>query len=71
MQPLEIKRMKLELVKVAAARNELEFRIDERNDEIARLQEHIKVQIAKEEELSEKIAEAELEAKTTPAPAKS
>lgn len=70
MQPLEIKRMKLELVKVSAARSELEFRIEERNDEIARIMEHIKIQIAKEEELSEKIAEAELEAKTAPAASK-
>jgi len=35
---LEIKRTKLELVKVAAARQELEFRIDERLEEIDRIQ---------------------------------
>ena len=55
MTPLELKRMKLELVKVAAARNEIEFRIEERLDEISRLQEHIKVQEAKEAELKSKI----------------
>ena len=55
MTPLEIKRMKLELIKVAAARHELEFRIEERLDEINRLKDHVKVQEAKEAELKEKI----------------
>jgi hypothetical protein len=53
---LELKRMKLELIKVAAARHELEFRIEERLDEISRLQEHVNIQIAKEKELKDKIA---------------
>lgn len=56
MSPLELKRMKLELIKVAAARHEIEFRIEERLDEIARLKEHVKIQEAKEAELKEKIA---------------
>ena len=55
MTPLELKRTKLELIKVAAARHEIEFRIEERLDEINRLQEHVKVQEAKEAELKEKI----------------
>jgi hypothetical protein len=55
MSPLELKRMKLELIKVAAARNELEFRIEERLDEINRIKEHIKVQLDKEAELQGKI----------------
>ena len=55
MSPLELKRMKLELVKVAAARHEIEFRIEERLDEINRLKEHVKVQEAKEADLKEKI----------------
>lgn len=59
MSPLEIKRMKLELIKVTAARHELEFRIEERLDEVARIQEHVKVQQNKEEELTLKIKEAE------------
>jgi hypothetical protein len=59
MTPLELKRLKLELVKVAAARHEIEFRIDERLDEIARLKEHVKIQEAKEAELTEKIKSAE------------
>jgi hypothetical protein len=56
MLPLELKRMKLELIKVAAARHELEFRIEERLEEINRIKEHVKVQEAKEAELTEKIA---------------
>lgn len=56
---IEIKRMKLEKVKVAAARSELEFRIDERLDEINRLKDLIKVQTDKEAELAARIAEAE------------
>lgn len=59
MSPLDLKRMKLELAKVATARHELEFRIDERLDEVERLRGHIKVQLEKESELQGKIAEAE------------
>lgn len=59
MTTLEIKRMKLELVKVAAARAELEFRIEERMDEVNRIKDHIKVQQDKEAELQTKITEAE------------
>jgi hypothetical protein len=58
MSPLDLKRIKLELIKVAAARHEIEFRIEERLDEINRLKEHVKVQEAKETELKEKIAAA-------------
>lgn len=58
MTPLDLKRMKLELVKVAAARAELEFRIEERMDEVARIQDHIKVQLDKEAELAAKISDA-------------
>jgi len=59
MTPLEIKRLKLELVKVAAARHELEFRIEERLEEIARIKDHVKVQLDKEAELKGRISEAE------------
>jgi hypothetical protein len=58
MTPLELKRIKLELINVAAARHGLEFKIEERLDEINRLKEHIKIQEAKEAELKEKIAAA-------------
>lgn len=58
MSPLDIKRMKLELTKVNAAREELEFRIEERLDEIERIKLNIKIQLEKEAELSAKIQEA-------------
>ena len=57
MNPLELKKLKVELLRVQAAKGEMELRIDERMDEIQRLEEHVKVQIAKEEELKTKIAE--------------
>ena len=56
MTPLELKRMKLELIKVSAARSELEFRIEERLDDINRIKEHIKIQVDKEAELQAKIS---------------
>lgn len=59
MSPLDLKRMKLELIKVAAARHELEFRVEERLDEINRLKDHVKIQQDKEKELEDKIAVAE------------
>lgn len=59
MQPIEIKRMKLELIKVSAARSELEFRIDEKMDEISRIKDHIKIQADKEEALKKQISDAE------------
>jgi len=37
--------MKLELLKVGAARAEIEFRIEERLEEINRIKDHIKVQL--------------------------
>lgn len=57
MNPLELKKLQVELLRVSAAKGEMELRIDERMDEIHRLEEHIKVQVAKEEELKAKIAE--------------
>lgn len=55
MTPLELKRMKLELIKVAAARHELEFKIEERLEDINRLKDNIKIQEAREAELKVKI----------------
>lgn len=52
---LEIKKTKLELLKVAAARAEMEYRIDERLEEIERIKENIKIQIDKEKELEQRI----------------
>lgn len=59
MNSLEIKRTKLELIKVAAARAELEFKIEERLEDISRIKVHIQVQLDKEVELKLKIEEAE------------
>lgn len=63
MSPLEIKRKKLELIQVAAARNGLEFRIEELQEEISRVQTHIGVQEAREATLTKEIADAEAAAK--------
>ena len=58
MNSLELKRIEVELIRVQAARAELEFKIEERLDEIERIKEHIKAQIKREEELTIKIREA-------------
>lgn len=59
MAPLEIKRMKLDLIKVAAARADLEFKIDERLEDIERIKAAVQVQLDKEAELTQKIKEAD------------
>lgn len=56
---LELKKVKVELLRVSAAKAELELRIEEFLDNISRLEEHIKVQKNKEEELDSKIKEME------------
>lgn len=56
---LELKRKKLELMRVQTARHELEFKIEEKQDEIKRIQDHIKVQKDKELELGKEIHELE------------
>lgn len=58
MTNLELKRTEVELIRVQAARAELEFKIVEREDEIARIKEHIQAQVKREEELKLKIKEA-------------
>ena len=55
MTNLELKRMKVELQRVAVARAELELRIEELQDNINRLDANIAIQKAKEEELQAKI----------------
>jgi len=52
---LELKKLKVELLNVQAAKANLELRIDERMDEIARIKESIAASEAKELELNEKI----------------
>lgn len=52
---LELKKLKVELLRVSASKAELELRIEERLDEIERIKEHIKISEAKEQELKDKI----------------
>jgi hypothetical protein len=52
---LELKKMKMEYKRVDAAKEELEFKIEERLVEITRLKEHIVIQDAKLQELAQKI----------------
>lgn len=58
MSELEKKRKELELIKVSAARAELEFRILERLDEIDRIKQAIDVQRKREAELTAEIGDA-------------
>jgi hypothetical protein len=51
MSPLEKKKKEAELMRVRAARMELEIKIAEREEEIARIRDHILVQENKEIEL--------------------
>lgn len=55
MKPLELKRLKVELIQVQAGRAGLELRVEEKLDEVERLKEHIAISEAKEQELQEKI----------------
>lgn len=52
---LDDKRKKLELMRVQTARYELEFKIEEKLEEIERLKEHIKIQIEREKQLTNEI----------------
>lgn len=52
---LEKKKIQVELMRVQAAKAELELKIDERLEEIKRLEEHIKIQSNKIIELEEKL----------------
>lgn len=63
MTTLELKKLKVELLNVAAARAGQELRIEEQLENIKRLQDQIQIQLAKEAELTEKIAAAEQESK--------
>ena len=57
---LEIKKLSVELLRVSAAKAELELRVYERMDEIQRIEDSIKVSEAKEAELQEKLAAAKV-----------
>jgi hypothetical protein len=52
---LDIKRRELDLLRVEAARKELEFKVEERKEEIQRLEDHIVVQLKKEAEIQEEL----------------
>lgn len=54
---LEIKKMQVELMRVEAARCEMEYKIEERLDDVKRLEEHIITQKQKEQELKQRIKE--------------
>ena len=52
----EIKKLKLELLRVTTAKAELDFKIEERHEEIKRLSEHILIQEKREVELKAEIS---------------
>lgn len=52
---LEKKKTEVELMRVRTARMELEYKIEERRDEIKRMEEHIVIQANKEIELEQKL----------------
>lgn len=52
---IALKRKKLELSRVALAREELEFKIEERKEEITRMQAMIDIQLTKEQDLLKEI----------------
>ena len=54
---MELKRKKLELSRVSLAREEQEFKIEERMEEIKRLQAMIEIQMKKEQELQSEITD--------------
>lgn len=54
---LELKKSELELMRVKTARMELEFKVDEKLEEIERMKTHIKIQEDKEAELSAKLTD--------------
>ena len=56
MNELELKRKRLELSKVRVAREELEFKVEERMEEIKRIQDAIEKQKTKEAELEKELS---------------
>lgn len=59
MSTLEHKRKKLELLRVQTAKQELEFKIEERMEEIQRIKEHIEITNKREKELIIEIEKGE------------
>lgn len=60
MTSLELKKIKCELLNVSAAKAGLELKIEEYMDNIKRLEDNIMISTAKEEELKQKIADAQI-----------
>jgi|GEM_PF-3890812 len=54
---LELKKLHVELARVQVGKLELELKIAERMEDIQRLEEHIKLSVAKESELLRQISE--------------
>jgi hypothetical protein len=59
MKPIDRKRTHVELLRVSAAKAEMQLRIEERLEEISRLEDQIKIQEAKEQELSLKLNDSD------------
>lgn len=59
MTKLEIKKLKVQFAQVSSAKMAMELNIDERMDEIQRIQKQIDIQTAREDELKIMIEEAE------------
>jgi hypothetical protein len=55
MNALDLRKKKLELARVQMSRMELEFKVDERKEEISRLEDLIKIQTQKESDLTKEI----------------
>lgn len=56
---MEIKRKKLELARVSLAKEELEFKILEKMEEVKRLEGMVEIQKNKQEELTKELADLE------------
>ncbi len=54
---LELKKKKLELARVQVAKQELEFKIEEKLDEVERLKAAVEIQLKKEQELMKEIGD--------------
>jgi hypothetical protein len=59
MSPVDLKRLKVQLLQVSAAKADLELKIEERLEDIERIKNAIKTQTDKEAELQQKISDAE------------
>lgn len=55
MSNLQKKKIEMDLLKIAASKAELEYKIEERLEDIKRMQDHIKLQEDRETELNEEL----------------